>query len=191
MARLPRYLLVSLRALLSLTVLLGVIYPAAVWVVGQTAFRSQANGSLVEHDGATVGSSLIGQAFDGPEWFHPRPSAGEYDAMASGASNLAPTSELLLEQVEKRRAAVAEQNGVAADSIPPDALTASGSGLDPHITPEYALLQVARVSQARRLEPTAVESLVDEHTQGRSLGFLGQPRVNVLELNQALEQLSG
>lgn len=186
-----RLLLASFRTLVVLTVMLGVLYPAAVLVVGQVAFNKQANGSLIVSDGHTAGSSLIGQSFEGPEWFHPRPSAADYDPMASGASNLAPSSSQLLRQVEKRRAEASAANGVSAESVPPDALTASGSGLDPHISPEYALIQVARVADARTLTASDLEALVVEHTEGRPLGYLGDPRVNVLELNLALVELDG
>lgn len=191
MSHAVRYFSVSLRTLLLMTLVLGVAYPLAVWGVGQVAFRSQANGSMVQHNGQTVGSSLIGQNFDGPDWFHPRPSAagGGYDAMSSGASNLAPTSQKLLRLVEKRRLQAAEEHGVDTDRIPPEALTASGSGLDPHISPEYAALQVDRVARARGLDADQVRTLVDQIAQGRVLGFLGEPRVNVLELNLALENL--
>ncbi len=186
-----RYFTVSVRTLLLMTIVLGVAYPLAVWGVGQVAFRSQANGSMVQQNGLAVGSSLIGQNFDGPEWFHSRPSAagGGYDAMSSGASNLGPTSPTLLRLVEKRRVQAAEENGVEPDRIPPEALTASGSGLDPHISPEYAALQVERVARVRGLDTDQVRTLVDQNTEGRVLGFLGEPRVNVLELNLALENL--
>lgn len=186
-----RYLTVSLRTLLLMTLVLGVAYPLAVWGVGQVAFRPQANGSMVQHNGQTVGSSLIGQNFDGPEWCHSRPSAAGdgYDAMSSGASNLGPTSQKLLSLVEKRRLEAAEENGVDPDRIPPEALTASGSGLDPHISPEYAMMQADRVGHARGLDADQVRTLVDQIAQGRVLGFLGEPRVNVLELNLALENL--
>ncbi|WP_116952372.1 potassium-transporting ATPase subunit KdpC [Jiangella endophytica] len=181
----------GLRVLLLFTVILGVAYPLAVTGVSQLAFGDQADGSLVSHDGEVVGSSLIGQPFDGEQWFHPRPSvAGDgYDTLASGGSNLGPESTQLLATVEERRAAVAEENGVDPADVPPDAVTASGSGLDPHISPAYADIQVNRVARARGLDPAEVQRLVDEHTQGRTLGFLGGERVNVLELNLALEDL--
>jgi K+-transporting ATPase ATPase C chain len=189
MTTVSRYLGASIRMLVVLTVVLGLAYPLAVWGIGQVAFRDGANGSLLERDGTVVGSSLIGQSFEGPEWFQARPSASGYDAMASGASNLAPTSDKLLAQVERRKAALFEDDGVGVGALPPDALTASGSGLDPHISPEYAQLQVDRVAQSRGLDRSAVANLVDEYTTGRTLGFLGEPRVNVVELNLALEQL--
>lgn len=193
MSQVLRYLVVSLRTLIVMTLLLGVAYPLTIWVVAQGAFRSQANGSLIELGGQAIGSSLIGQSFEGPEWFHPRPSAAGdgYDALASGASNLAPSSLELLGEVESRREDAALANGVGPEDIPPDALTASASGLDPHISPEYAQLQASRVAQARGLDPAAVEALVAEHTEGPTLGFLGASRVNVLELNLALNLLDG
>ncbi|MFF2650761.1 potassium-transporting ATPase subunit KdpC [Streptomyces sp. NPDC058045] len=184
----------GLRVLLALTVVVGVVYPLAVWAVGQLAFPHQAGGSKVSHQGRTVGSSLIGQDFTGPAWFHPRPSAagkgGGYDPLASGASNLGPENRKLLAQVEQRRTAAAAENKVTASRVPPDALTASGSGLDPHISPQYARQQAARVATARGLAGARVRALVEDHVQGRVLGFLGAPRVNVLELNLALEQLA-
>lgn len=188
-----RYAWASIRALLALTVLLGLLYPLAVLVVGQVAFHDRANGSLVEKDGAVVGSRLLGQPFSGAEWFHPRPSAAGdgYDALASGASNLAPTSDKLLRLVEKRRDSAAAMNGTDPSDVPPDALTASGSGLDPHISPEYARQQVQRIAAARGLDDDVVIELLEDHITGRRLGFLGDPTVNVLELNMALLDLQG
>ncbi|WIB00006.1 potassium-transporting ATPase subunit KdpC [Curtobacterium sp. MCBA15_012] len=184
---------VAIRLTLLSTVVLGVVYPLAVWGVGQAAFRDQANGSMVtDSSGKVVGSSLIGQSFDGKgadRWFQSRPSAaGEegYDANASSGSNLGPSNPDLLKAVEERRAAVAKADGVSAAEVPADAVTASGSGLDPDISPEYALQQVSRVASARGLSEDAVRTLVDEHTEARQLGFLGEPVVNVLELNLAL-----
>ena len=190
----------ALRALLVLTVVLGVLYPLAVLAVGQLALRSKADGSLVSADGRTVGSGLIGQSFadpDGnplPQWFQPRPSAAGtagYDPTASGASNLGPENPTLVKDIEARRAAVAAFNGVAPADVPPDALTASGSGLDPDISPAYAYLQVERVATARGLDPATVRALVAAQVTGRGLGFLGEPTVNVLALNLALQRLSG
>ena len=180
-----RYVWASVRLLLVFTVVLGFAYPLVVFAVGQLAFHSAANGSMVTYQSKTVGSSLIGQSFDGPEWFQSRPSAAGdgYDAMASGASNLSPSSAKLLALVQERKAAVAASDGVAAGSVPADALTASGSGLDPNISPEYAAEQVARVAKARGVDRSTVVALVHKHTVGRSLGFLGEPAVNVLELN--------
>ncbi|TDX79158.1 K+-transporting ATPase ATPase C chain [Rathayibacter sp. PhB151] len=185
---------VALRALLVLTVALGVLYPLAITGVGQLAFARQANGSLLTENGETVGSSLIGQSFtdaDGnplPEWFQSRPSAAGdgYDASASGGSNLGPENEDLIAAIQERRAAIAAFDGVDPAAVPADALTASASGLDPQISPAYAAIQVARVAAARGLTQEDVRALVAEHTQGRDLGFLGDETVNVLELNLAL-----
>ena len=178
----------GLLLLLSFTVVLGLGYPLLMTGVGQVAFHGQANGSMVHADGTTVGSSLIGQQFTGAQWFQPRPSAASYDALTSGGTNLGPNSPALLKAVQRARAAIAAQDGVSPSRVPPDAVTSSGSGLDPHISPAYADLQVARVAQARGLPVSQVQRLVDEHVQGRILGFLGEPRVNVLELNLALAQ---
>ncbi|KWX00347.1 hypothetical protein TH66_16125 [Carbonactinospora thermoautotrophica] len=185
-----RQALAAVRALVVLTIVLGLLYPLLVTAIGQLAFRDQANGSRVSYQGRIVGSSLLGQGFTGPEWFHPRPSAADgYDASVSGGSNLGPANPELLRTVTERRAQVARENGVPESAVPADAVTASGSGLDPHISPEYAAIQVNRVARARGLDPARVAQLVRAHTQGRLLGFLGEPRVNVLELNLALEQL--
>lgn len=180
-----RQSIAGLRAMLVLTVLLGLLYPAGVWAVGQVAARDQAAGSLVSFDGRVVGSSLIGQQWTGDAWFHPRPSASDYAGDASGGSNLGPGT--VLEAEVARRATAA---GVDAGTAPPDALTASGSGLDPHISTAYAAAQVDRVAAARGLDPARVSALVGESAQGRIAGFLGQPRVNVLELNLAVTRLS-
>jgi K+-transporting ATPase ATPase C chain len=186
--------LAALRVLLVLTLVTGVVYPLALTAVGRL-MPGRADGSLLQHDGKTVGSGLLGQPFtaaDGkalPQWFQVRP--GGYDPLASGASNLGPSNPALVRLVERRRAAVAAGDGVPARDVPPDALTASGSGLDPDISPAYAYEQVARVARARGLDPDAVRRLVADHVQGRSLGFLGEPRVNVLELNLALLGLAG
>ncbi|WP_262851185.1 K(+)-transporting ATPase subunit C [Mumia quercus] len=176
----------GLRILLVLTVILGIGYPAAVWAVGQVVAADRANGQIVEVDGQPVGSALLGQTFDDPGLFHTRPSAAEYDGLASAASNLGPSNPDLLAAIEERRAAVAEEEGVDPTDVPADALTASGSGLDPHISPAYADLQVARVARAQGLDPSAVRELVAEHTDGRTLGFLGEEGVNVLLLNIAV-----
>jgi K+-transporting ATPase ATPase C chain len=187
---------VALRAMLVFTVVLGVAYTAVVTGVGQLVLGGKVDGSAVRVDGRTVGSSLIGQSFtdaDGaalPEWFQSRPSAAGdgYDASASSGSNYGPENEDLVAAVEERRAAIAESDGVAPEDVPVDALTASASGLDPHISPEYARIQVERVAAARDLPVADVEALVEEHTQGRDLGYLGEPTVNVLELNAALAE---
>ena len=180
---------VAVRLLVVMTVLLGIAYPAAVWAVGRLV-PGRADGSLVtDHTGAVVGSSLLGQSFTGPQWFWPRPSASGYDAQASGGSNLAADNPALVTAVQQRRTAVATADGVAPSQVPPDAVTASGSGLDPDISPAYAREQAARVASARGLSVQAVLALVDAHTSGRILGFVGEPRVDVLELNLALEQM--
>lgn len=189
-----RQLGVATRAMLVLTVVLGLGYTAVVTGVGQLVLPGQADGSRVEHGGTVVGSALIGQGFldaDGdplPEWFQPRPSAAGdgWDGAASSGSNLGPENDDLVAAVEERRAAVAELDGVDPASVPVDALTASGSGLDPHVSPAYARQQAARVAEARGLPVAEVERLVDEHVTDRDLGFLGEPRVDVLELNVAL-----
>ncbi|PPG31655.1 K(+)-transporting ATPase subunit C [Rathayibacter sp. AY2B9] len=186
---------VALRAMIVLTVLLGAAYPLAVLGIGQLALPAQANGSLLRQDGAVIGSSLIGQSFtdaDGaplPEWFQSRPSAAGYDAAASTGSNLGPENADLVASVEERRAAIAAFEGVDPAAVPADALTASASGLDPAISPAYAQLQAPRVAATRGLDVSAVRALVEEHTAGRELGYLGEPTVDVLELNAALARL--
>ncbi|WP_375424124.1 potassium-transporting ATPase subunit KdpC [uncultured Friedmanniella sp.] len=178
-----RQVLTGLRLLLVLTVLLGVGYPLVVTGVGQLAFPHQANGSQLA---TGHGSSLIGQEFKGDEWFASRPSANDYDAEASGGSNAGPSDPDLVATIAERRAAVAQRDGVDPAAVPPDAMTASASGLDPFISPAYAALQEARVARVRGLDPTKVAALVAESTSGRALGFLGEPRVNVVLLNAAL-----
>jgi potassium-transporting ATPase KdpC subunit len=182
----------GLKVLLAFTVVLGLAYPLVVTGISQVLFHGRANGSLIERDGEVVGSSLIGQTFEGAEWFHSRPSAAGdgYDPLATGGSNLGPESEELLALVEERRAVVAEEDVVEPADVPADALTASSSGLDPHISPAYAHQQVDRVAEERNLDADAVRRLVDDHVRGRDLGFLGGERVNVLELNLALDELS-
>ena len=190
---------VAVRAMAVLTVVLGVGYTAVFTGIGQLALPAQADGSLVSTDGQVVGSSLIGQSFqdsDGaalPEWFQSRPSAAGdgYDGSASSGSNLGPENDDLVSSIADRKAAIAASDGVDPATIPDDALTASGSGLDPHISPEYAREQVARVASARDIPEQEVARLVDQHVQGRDLGYLGEPTVNVLELNIALAGLGG
>jgi K+-transporting ATPase ATPase C chain len=178
-----------------LTVVTGVIYPLAVTGVAKAAFPSQAAGSLIVKDGKTVGSSLIGQNFTDPKYFWPRPSAAGadgYDGLASGASNLGPSNPKLLDTVKERVAAYREANHLAADApVPVDAVTGSGSGLDPAISVANARLQTRRVALARRLDPDEVLKVVAAHTQTRQWGFLGEDSVNVLELNLALDRLGG
>jgi len=189
-----RQLLIGLRFLVAMTIVLGIGYPLLVLGVGQLVASDNSNGSLVHDDaGAVVGSDLIGQQFDGPQWFAGRPSAAGdgYDPMSSSGSNLAADSPDLVAAVQERRAQIAADNGVDPSAVPPDALTASGSGLDPHISPAYADIQVNRVAAARGLDPGVVRDLVKSFTQGRILGFIGEERVNVLELNLAVQKLTG
>lgn len=183
---LARQSLAGLRLLLVMTVLLGVGYPTAVWAAGQ-AFGDRADGSPVRVDGQVVGSRLLGQQFEGDQWFLSRPSANDYDTLASAPSNLGPLSPDLMASIEDRQAEVAAREGVDTSEVPADAVTASASGLDPHISPAYAALQAPRVAEANELTLEEVERLVAEHTDGRSLGFLGEPGVNVLELNVAVQ----
>jgi len=185
-----RQLVPALLAFLAFTVLVGVLYPLAVTGVSRLVFADAADGSLVRRDGVVVGSSLLGQSFEGEEWFHPRPSAAGdgYDGAASSPSNLGPTSPDLLDAVEQRVAAYRTLNGLAAAApVPVDAVTASASGLDPHISPANARLQAPRVARARGLPVERVLALVDGHTSDRTLGFMGEKRVGVLELNLALD----
>lgn len=180
------------RVLAVMTVLLGLAYPLAITGLARAVVPGRADGSLVERDGTVVGSTLIGQSFDGdPAYFQSRPSvAGDgYDPMASSASNLSPENPEFVTEVRRRITEVAEFDGVAPADVAPDAVLASGSGLDPHISPEYADQQVARVARTRDLPTATVRRLVEERTTGRTLGFLGEPRVNVLELNLALDGL--
>jgi potassium-transporting ATPase KdpC subunit len=179
----------SLIALAAFTIVCGVAYPLAVWGVGQIGFSSQANGSLVRVDGRVAGSSLLGQDWKGSQWFHGRPSAVGYDANGSGGSNLGPNSLQLAASVKKRLTAVAKENGVSVAQVPVDLVTASASGLDPDVSLQAALIQVDRVARARGLAPQRVEQLVRSRLEGKTLGFLGSRRVNVLRLNIALAAL--
>ena len=190
MAVVRRQILPALVAFLAFTVLTGIAYPLAVTGVTQAVFPNRADGSLLESDGHVVGSRLIGQAFTEPRYFQPRPSAAGdgYDAMSSSASNLGPTNAELLKTIRERVAAYRRENGVPlGQPVPVDAVTASGSGLDPDISPANARLQARRVARVRRLPLGQVLALVADNTDGRSLGFLGEPGVNVLELNLALD----
>jgi K+-transporting ATPase ATPase C chain len=185
---------ISLAALLALAVLVCGAYPLLVWVAGQALFPRQANGSLVRVKGIAAGSSLLSQGFTGPAYFHPRPSAagGGHDAAASGGSNLGPTSRKLVETLRAQVAAYRAGNGLqAGKAVPADAVTASASGLDPHISVPNALIQTGRVARARGMGEQALRALIAAHTESRDLGFLGEPRVNVLMLNLALDQKGG
>lgn len=186
--------------MLVMTVLTGVVYPALVTVVGQALFHDRANGSLVTVNGQVVGSRLLGQAFTKPEYFHPRPSAAGtngYDPTASGGTNLGPTSAKLIDGITTRLARYCTENALSCDisktqvtahvPIPADAVTSSASGLDPDISPANANIQAVRVAKARGVPLEQVQALVAQHTRGRDLGFLGEPRVNVLDVNLALD----
>ena len=180
----------ALILLVVLTVVTGVIYPVIVTVIAQVVFPHQANGSLIVRDGKVVGSTLIGQPFDDPKYFWGRPSATSpfpYNAASSSGSNLSPTNPALVKSVQERVDALRSADPGNTAPVPVDLVTASGSGLDPHISPAAALYQVNRVAKARKLQPDAVRALVDRHTEGRQWGFLGEPRVNVLALNLALD----
>lgn len=191
---------VAIRAMIVFTLLVGVAYPLAITGVGQLAFPTQANGSMrVDGAGAPVGSRLIGQQFltsagePDPAFFQPRPSAAGdgYDGAASSGSNLGPENPELIAAIAERKRAVATLNGVPENRVPADAVTASSSGLDPHISEAYAIIQIGRIAETRGLDRAAVTQLVTDHTQRPDLGFLGESRVNVLELNLALEQMRG
>lgn len=182
-------LLTAARTALVFSILLGIGYPLLLLGVGRLGLERQAHGTLLDEGGRVVGSALIAQEFDGAEWFQPRPSASGYDAQASGGTNAGPNDAELAAAIERRRAEIADRDGVPPSLVPPDAITSSGSGLDPSISPGYARIQVDRVARARRLPTERVGRLVEAHVLGRTWGFLGQPRVNVVELNLALREL--
>ncbi|HTY61488.1 MAG TPA: potassium-transporting ATPase subunit KdpC [Acidobacteriota bacterium] len=189
-------------------ILTGLVFPSVITMIAKAIFPHQAGGSLIEQNGKVIGSEIIGQSFTAPGYFHPRPSAAGsgYDASASGGTNLGPTSDKLINGIHKKlpdgkddpsnfdgikdlAAAYRKENGLSGNApVPPDAVTRSASGLDPHISPANAALQVARVARARDLPQNQVEKLVAENTSGRQLGFLGEPAVNVLKLNIALDK---
>ncbi len=178
--------------LLVMTLITGIAYPLVVTGLSQAFFPQQANGSLLYLHRKPVGSALTGQGFSDPRYFHGRPSAAGkgYDATSSGGSNLGPTNKSFLAAVAERAALVRQGNGLAPDApVPSDLITASASGLDPDITPQAAQIQAARVAKARNLSVAKVQALVDQYTEGREFGFLGEPRVNVLKLNLALDSL--
>ena len=180
-------------AVVVFTLICGVAYPMLATAIGQVAFGDKADGSLIERDGEVVGSKLIGQVFTDAKYFHTRPSAAGdgYDGSASSGSNLGPTNPDLLTAVEERAVAYRESNGLAPDAVVPvDAVTASGSGLDPHISVANARVQAPRVATTRGIDLDTVLVLVDDYTDGRDLGILGEPGVNVVRLNLALDELN-
>jgi potassium-transporting ATPase KdpC subunit len=186
-----KHLTIAFRVTLLFTILTGLIYPGIVTGLCQLLFRHQANGSLVMVNGQVVGSSLIGQNFDKPEYFHPRPSAAGnagYDPTSSGGSNYGPTNQKLMDRVKASLDAFHKDNPGYAGPIPADMVTASASGLDPDISPAAAMAQGARVAQGRGVALEKINELIAGHIQERQLGFLGEPRVNVLELNLALDR---
>jgi K+-transporting ATPase ATPase C chain len=192
-----RQSLAGLRVMIAATLVLGVAYPLVVFGFGQVVAPWQARGSLVSADGShttdpgkAVGSAIIGQLVDDPDLFQPRPSAAGdgYDMLSTYGSNLGPEEPALVKAIKQRKAEIAQREGVPGSDVPPDAVTASGSGLDPDISVAYAELQVPRVARATGLSEDAVRRLVDEHTAGRTWGVLGEPHVNVLLLNIAVQQ---
>lgn len=183
--------LTALRFAVVSIALAGLVFPLVTTRVGQVLFPAQAGGSLIIRDGVTVGSSLVAQPFADARYFQPRPSAAGYDPRALAGSNWAPSNPALRERIAATSAAIAAREGVAASAIPADLVTASGSGIDPHISPQAARLQIARVAQARGLDRAQVQSLVDAATLAPTFGVLGQARVNVLELNLALDAVDG
>ena len=180
----------AFRIMLLFTVLTGLMYPAIVTALCQALFHSQANGSLVTVNGRAVGSSLIGQNFSKPEYFHPRPSAAGngYDGSTSNGSQYGPTNQKLIDRVKASVDQFRKENPDYTGPVPADMVTASASGLDPHISPASAEAQAPRVAKARGVSPSQVQQLIAEHTEGRTLGLMGEPRVNVLLLNLALDQ---
>jgi K+-transporting ATPase ATPase C chain len=185
----------AIGATLVLAVLTGLVYPLAMTAFAQVAFKDAANGSLVEVNGQPVGSSLIGQQWKGPSWFYGRPSAVKDDASTSSGSNLGPRSQDLADDIAKRAAAIVELEtpyhpGLTVAQIPVDLVTSSGSGLDPNISVEAAQFQAPRIAAEHQLPLDQVLSLIDQYTSGKALGFLGEPRVNVLDLNVALQEVA-
>ncbi|HTU76211.1 MAG TPA: potassium-transporting ATPase subunit KdpC [Trebonia sp.] len=209
MNRLPtiiRQHIAAFRAMLAFTVVCGIVYPVVMWGIAQVGFTNQADGSPVSYHGHVVGSSLLCQEFTDakgnplPQYFQPRPSNADNSAVKndygcnpnySGAANLGPNNPTLTQDVNQLRAAIAKFDGVSPSQVPPDAVTTSGSGLDPDISPQNAAIQVNRVASTRHLSVSEVQSLVSKYTDGRSIGILGEPGVNVLNLNIALDELPG
>jgi K+-transporting ATPase ATPase C chain len=170
-------------------VLFGLVYPLLVWGVGRIVFPRKAEGSFIRKaDGTIMGSELVGQAFTQPKYFHGRPSGVDYNAASTGGTNYGPSNPDHLAAVQERAAAIVERDGVSLDEISSDLVTASGGGLDPHISPASALIQVERVAREREIAPDRIRKLVEAHIEEATLGFLGRPRVNVLELNLALDE---
>lgn len=184
----------TLRAAFALSavslLIFGLVYSLIGTGLGRLLFADSASGSLIERDGKVVGSALVAQPFADPRYFMARPSAAHYDLMALAGSNQARTNPDMRERVEAARAAVAQREGVATSEVPSDLVTQSGGAIDPHVSPQAARIQVARVAAARGLGAAQVQALVDAHTEGKQLGVLGQPRVNVLALNLALDALA-
>ena len=181
----------AILGLILLTLLTGCVFPLGLFGVGRLLFRDQAEGSLVTRGGMVIGSQLIGQDFKRPQYFHPRPSAAGtgYDGVSSGGTNFGPSNPKLIEDIRRLAEEYRINNGLPRDAmVPIDAVTRSGSGLDPHISPANAALQVSRVAHARAVSEDIVRRLLGEHTEARQLGFLGDPRVSVLDLNLALDQ---
>jgi K+-transporting ATPase ATPase C chain len=183
-------LIIAIKAGVVLTVLTGLAYPLLVTGLAKALFPHQANGSMVQVNGRTVGSAIIGQNFTKPWYFHGRPSASNYDGLSSGGSNYGPTNQKLVDRVQADLKAFRAEDPTFSGPVPADLLTASGSGLDPDLSPESAEAQAARVAAARGMDLAEVRRLVQAHTQGRQFGFFGEPRVNVLKLNMALDQAS-
>ncbi len=183
-----RQSVIALRMIVVLTVLTGLAYPDVVTGLAQSLYPSQAAGSLIWKDGKPIGSVLIGQTFTKPEYFHPRPSAVSYDASNSGGSNLGPTNQALINRIKEDLERFHKENPDYSGAVPADLLTTSASGLDPHISPASALVQAPRVARTRGVPVTQVEDLIREWIEPRDLGILGEPRVNVLALNLALDQ---
>lgn len=179
--------IVAIKVTVVLTILTGVIYPIVVWGFAKAMFAHQAEGSLIQSKGRTVGSELIGQRFTRPEYFHGRPSAAGYDGLSSGGANYGPTNQKLIDRVRGDAKKFRGENPTFTGTIPADMVTASGSGLDPDISPEAAEAQAERVAAARGITIEKVRALIAEHTQGRQWGVFGEPRVNVLHLNLALD----